>query len=523
MVLEPSDNAYRHIFDSRGSHISSVAFRNVLQGYSLSGPDSCVATPKRVKTKPQMDVLPTLVDFDSRFTIFERLDAVPSNRLHTHVLAKSSTEANLLLSFAPRNARRLRVESSSVRAEATLLQWLSDVAYSDTDSTAPQSHKQQRSSVDQSEPSGLGIHTHRSTLQDYLPEFIKLYVGQSSHDEVLVRRPINGILLSMLPGPLSDTCRKGIDFQIGLLLRRISLQRSPTGRFGLTSTVLASPRHADPTLLSRTKASAVNSTYETWSAAFLSLLESILRDAEDVAISVPYEKIRYHATRFRRVLDDVTRPALVIVDAGENFNTLVGSSLKGSPLASQLDTQSSNRSPSPKHEGDTPEALTPRPPLQPGETQAQGPFVGEAVPEENETKGRETSLQVVGMRDLHNSIFGDPLFASVLSSREGAHIWEGFTSYDTAADSDRLSHQSYDLGHQSTTGARRLLYECYHALCAIVTEYYRRRSDSDEREMPARKRLVQVLAKLDGLDDLGKGIHERPEAESSPAKRLRQN
>ena len=69
--------------------------------------------------------------------------------------------------------------------------------------------------------------------------------------------------------------------------------------------------------------------------------------------------------------------------------------------------------------------------------------------------------------------------------------------------------------------SRCLLYECYHAATAIVREYYRRCSDSDDREMPARKRLTQALRKLDKMDDMGKERRPHPTGEASPKKRPR--
>jgi len=61
----------------------------------------------------------------------------------------------------------------------------------------------------------------------------------------------------------------------------------------------------------------------TWREAFLSLLESALRDAEDMLVSIPYDSIRYYVTAQRHLLDAITTSRLVALDAGEPRNVLV--------------------------------------------------------------------------------------------------------------------------------------------------------------------------------------------------------
>jgi len=61
----------------------------------------------------------------------------------------------------------------------------------------------------------------------------------------------------------------------------------------------------------------------TWREAFLSLLESALRDAEDMLVSIPYDSIRYYVSSQRHLLDAIATSRLVALDAGEPRNVLV--------------------------------------------------------------------------------------------------------------------------------------------------------------------------------------------------------
>ena len=61
----------------------------------------------------------------------------------------------------------------------------------------------------------------------------------------------------------------------------------------------------------------------TWAAGFSSLLESILRDGEDILVSIPYESIRYYTAIHSHHLDHVETPRLVALDVGLPSNIIV--------------------------------------------------------------------------------------------------------------------------------------------------------------------------------------------------------
>jgi hypothetical protein len=68
--------------------------------------------------------------------------------------------------------------------------------------------------------------------------------------------------------------------------------------------------------------------YSTWREAFLALLESILRDAEDMLVTVPYDSIRYYIGKSDHYLDEVTQPRLVAMHVCDPHNVLISEQTK---------------------------------------------------------------------------------------------------------------------------------------------------------------------------------------------------
>ncbi|KAF3927303.1 hypothetical protein ABW21_db0201158 [Orbilia brochopaga] len=112
-------------------------------------------------------------------------------------------------------------------------------------------------------------------------------------------QPISFLLTTHVPGVPLDVARQQqqqlpnevlalLDYELGRHTRQIS--RITSSRFGLASS---------------------GKRYSTWRAAFLSMFESLLRDAEDLFVSVPYEVLRWHVGRLSAALDEVTVPQLV--------------------------------------------------------------------------------------------------------------------------------------------------------------------------------------------------------------------
>ncbi|PQE14500.1 Aminoglycoside phosphotransferase protein [Rutstroemia sp. NJR-2017a BBW] len=129
-----------------------------------------------------------------------------------------------------------------------------------------------------------------------------------------------GKTLSNLSIYLSIPERQLIDKQIGSLTRSLASLTSPTGTFGTAARVLPDPfKQSSPSAaIPRGEGSP------TWTEAFNNLLESILRDGEDMAVLLPYDVVRAHYQRLSWRLDAVTLPRLVLLDLGEK-NILIES------------------------------------------------------------------------------------------------------------------------------------------------------------------------------------------------------
>lgn len=68
---------------------------------------------------------------------------------------------------------------------------------------------------------------------------------------------------------------------------------------------------------------AANKGHRTWREAFKEMLESVLMDAEDLCINLPYALIRDEFARCEHVLDDVREPRLVVLGLSEPRNILI--------------------------------------------------------------------------------------------------------------------------------------------------------------------------------------------------------
>lgn len=297
------------------------------------------------------------------------------------------------------------------------------------------------------------------------------------------------LALSQTRTSITGADRRNIDRQTGALMRKLARLTSPTGQWGNVAAVVPlslSRSHSQPMsspgrghsqgASSKTEISIGGKTRplptasgsngaESWALAFHSLLEGILRDGEDMAVAVPYAAVRRTFRRLANVLDGVVVPRLVVVDGGDEVNVLV---------------------------------------------------------EQRQCEGGKVDWVVSGLQDWSNSLFGDPLMASTFSDGPSESFLEGFngtSSMGLAAGALRFSRDVID--DLSSAGVRLMLYQMYHALVCIVREFYRPRVDSSKRELAARKRLNEVLAKLADVADDPKRSHKRPSGEMSPAKRLK--
>ncbi|EPE03670.1 hypothetical protein F503_01928 [Ophiostoma piceae UAMH 11346] len=362
-----------------------------------------------------------------------------------------------------------------------------------------------------------------------------------------VFRPTTGTPVTSLASPLTPAERMAVDYQAGKLIRQLSQLTPKSGNFGPALTVLSPQSQIGP-------ANSPGSTSDIligmgcWSVAFHAILESILRDGEDVAVQLPYPTVRKHFRRLGYLLDTVTTPSLVVVDAMDDTNLLVERS-PALPASNSAETPSpeppvlkptKQRSASPTSPT-TEEAAS----VSPDDSKREEPgIISMPLPPSPSPSLREirsassppfaeasSDIVVTGFRDWSHCVFGDPLFASVFCNQPSAPFMSGFSSTDS--DSAKNANNSEVIldplephaAHEETEyrSARLLLYQCYHAIVQIVRGFYHPGRDRTTQELAARKRLTEILNKLEAVDEDPKkrSRHRRPSGEMSPAKKPR--
>lgn len=319
--------------------------------------------------------------------------------------------------------------------------------------------------------------------------------------------PTRGVSIYQLPTPLTKYEKKVVDFQQGQLVRQLSGFTSPDGVFGSAIAVIG-PSQAPADLHGTQQANLGFRGAKTWRHAFHSLLEGVLRDGEDMAVTMSYEPIRGYFNRLGHLLDGVTVARLVILDASNESNVLVSRSTKSTEKGDDRQAQSTSS--------------------QETERSSEG----------NEDRGPSDrpTINITGLRDWSNCLFGDPLMTETFSQDPTPEFLRGFrgpqqpsphTSSETAprvaAEHSNPYHNTV-IEDPENAPVRILLYECYHATVEVVGQFYRPGPSSSDREITARRRLATVLRKLDAVDeDVALKRPRRPSAqvEAWPVKKAK--
>jgi hypothetical protein len=150
--------------------------------------------------------------------------------------------------------------------------------------------------------------TALETLHEYtqipVPQIIK-YDGHGGAlgSPYLMMSYIPGRRLSDMVTSLTTNERRKIDRALGTYVRALTALSAT--QFGMTHRVFA------------------QKGCNTWREAFLVLLEGILRDAEDMLITIPYDSIRYYFGKNSHFLDEVTQPRLVAMHVCDPQNVLI--------------------------------------------------------------------------------------------------------------------------------------------------------------------------------------------------------
>ena len=160
------------------------------------------------------------------------------------------------------------------------------------------------------ETEGRVLDLIRASSQVPIPQRISSDTSNRNaiHIPYLLRSYLPGRALSSLESQLSVTERENIDRTLGSHIRSMSSIRNNT--FGTVYRVYSGSGHS------------------TWREAFLSLIESVLRDCEDLLVSLPYDSIRYYTSAQASSLDAITEPQLVPLQAGISRNVLINEQTK---------------------------------------------------------------------------------------------------------------------------------------------------------------------------------------------------
>ncbi|KAH8887098.1 hypothetical protein GQ53DRAFT_727114 [Thozetella sp. PMI_491] len=414
---------------------------------------------------PEQSVRAVLALCSPQVTL-EKMRAVRSLRLRViyDLVLSDGTELVLILA-PPSMLRLLRSEQCMVQSEAAVVAWARDALTTDSSSKA--------TSHERSVSNSAGLLDHLPTLIRHSPTPKEL--GSPYN---ICSSPL-GVPISFLGAPLTSSERYSVDFQIGAIFRQISHLSSPSTKFGPASVVL----QVGPALSRR------GGGANTWSVAFHSMLESILRDGEDMAVMLPYPTIRKHFRNLEHLLDYVETPRLVAMDGCQDSNG------------------TTNRLQNPPGTG----------------KETQGESCDEKATKDKATGGGSRGrISVTGLQDWSKCFFGDPLLASVFDSEPSHAFLQGFSGLVGNAGLSELGLESKLIDDGEHALSRVLLYRMYHAIVCIVSEFYRPRSESSERELTARRRLNGLLLRLGELDASvvdTKRRHRRPTSDMSPAKK----
>lgn len=240
---------------------------------------------------------------DTSLMSVEELKTTQLARLY---ILTMSDERKLLLSLSPSlTLRLLRHEAMTLYSEAALVSF----------ATASKGREDGAVSPPQTGPEQVAI---PSELSELIPTLFK-HSGNNSEVgyPYSIFEPTAGVPLSTISIYLSLPERRIIDTKIGTLARSLASLTSPSGRFGLVGRVLPEKLTTKSPSVSKPQGS------KTWSEAFNNLLESVLRDGEDMAVVLPYDSVRAHFKRLSWRLDAVISPRLVLLNLGDEANIMV--------------------------------------------------------------------------------------------------------------------------------------------------------------------------------------------------------
>ncbi|CEJ93416.1 hypothetical protein VHEMI09008 [[Torrubiella] hemipterigena] len=418
---------------------------------------------------------------------------VPSAGYLDTYVATMTNNAQVAFSLS-RRIRHIRSEQGPLRAEAAFLQWL-EFLYNETISEDVNNIEDHAVHAD---TDGLPDVRHQvRCIWKYVPKLLEhnLEFMPDPTPYTITTAQIGQTIVTLEPG-LTFTERKSVDFQIGQLLRRISLLPSPTNRFGFGESIVPPIQTRSIPRRQEAVVEMTRTSYPRWSEFFTHLLQNATRDAEALGINIPITSIERCMKRFSKILDIGVEPSLVIFDAGLDKNVLV----RRVPAT----TEKSSRK---------------RRIIQP-----QLPGKGSRSkndPTSDITKTSEFTIEVTGLREWSNVIFGDPLFAYAFSNEPSPELVNGFNAQIRDLEPGVLDCIGSPVKDTTYAATRLVLYQMYHAAAGVVREFISREPKAYERELENRKKLMIAVRHMDTLKDIVLPTRERMFTAQSSAKRAR--
>ncbi|KAI1759266.1 hypothetical protein GGR53DRAFT_471524 [Hypoxylon sp. FL1150] len=430
----------------------------------------------------------------------ESISALPSRRLQRFFNIKVSDGRTLLLSLPPSpTLRLLRSERALHLSEVVVTRWILETVLESSSQVGERVHGSVTTCHHIGDQLWRDTGMPKRNILRYLPVLIA-----HSPSSAELGSPFNvfevtrGVTIAESATPLMGFEKQIVDFQLGQFIRQLSSFTSPNGLFGSAIAVI-SPQSASSDVHTNQQFAMGFRGVKSWRQAFHSLLEGVLRDAEDMAVAISYEPIRGYFNRLGHCLDGVTVARLVLLDASDELNFLV------SRYAKPTEQSEEESSPSPPNQQ-----------TKSRETRAFPTKSENSCYIEADNGTQSPIINVTGLRDWSNCIFGDPLMAEVFSRGPTTEFLQGLrqcqganrdtpppcpaTNSRQEGDDDVLYNDTFiEDGEGAAT--RLLLYECYHATVGVVKSFYRPGPSSSDQEITARRRLATVLRRLEEVDE----------------------
>ncbi|RWA04268.1 hypothetical protein EKO27_g10834 [Xylaria grammica] len=328
----------------------------------------------------------------------ETIYTIPTKRLLRAFKVKLADERTLLLNILPPPSRLLRYEKWVVKSEAALVKWLLQDAceqqsqatrYLDEKRAGKRPQGESELARRPHQPDSDTLSLAKGQLRNYLPTLITHSSTPTETGSAFsLFEPTPGDPISSLGKLPTPAERRSLNFQKGRLIRHIANVTSPNGKFGQAATVLEPPEAPESSQAAARETKLDFDGVHGWRETFHLLLEGILRDGEDRAVTISYELVRTTFNKFSHLLDAVTTPRLVVCNADEDDVVLVSRSERGQEPEAVEEGRKAKMEP----DDDDGEAL--------GGSQAEA---------------GATALKITGLQDWSNCLFGDPLFATVFS------------------------------------------------------------------------------------------------------------